>query len=96
MSLLDLVRRANANGRITAPESDEWGAYFDGATPEGKRAMATGARAKAIRAEARVAELEAAAQPEPEPDPKSTFHQKNAVLLDRIIGRPATDTNQEK
>ena len=96
MSLLDLVRRANANGRITAPESDEWGAYFDGATPEGKRAMATGARAKAIRAEARVAELEAAAQPEPAPDPKADFRSKNATILARLIGHPATNPNQEK
>lgn len=93
--LLNLIRRSNANGRVTAPESDEWGAYFDSATPEGRRAMATGARARAIRAEARVAELEAAAQPEPEPDPKAEFRQKNHQLLGRLIGRPATP-NQEK
>lgn len=94
--LYDLIRRSNANGRITAPESDDpWAAQVRGAAPQALVAIATGSRARAIRAEERVVELEAelaaAAQGEPAPDPKSTFHQKNAVLLDRIIGRPATN-----
>lgn len=86
--IFDILRRSNANGRITAPESDEWSDFYDGATAEGRRAMALGAHRKAAKAEARLAELEA--PPEPEPAQRDQFHAKNHVLLNRILGRPAT------
>ena len=88
--LLDLIRRSNANGRVAPPESDTWAGHYDAATHAGQRAMALGARR---RAEQLAASVEP--DPEPEPDARAEFHDKNAGLLARITGRPATP-NQEK
>lgn len=98
--LARIVRQVDRNGRpLPPPTADEWTGWVRAASPEAKVAIATGARARAEKAEARVLELEAEqAAAERGPDPRAVFADKNRRLLAAVLatdadGNPTTDTN---
>jgi hypothetical protein len=99
------LRPVDHNGAPIPPTPDDaWTAQVRAATPQAQVAIAAGARARAERAEARVAALEAelaAAVDVAEPDPRQVFADKNRQLFAAVLasdenGRPIPDANTEK
>jgi hypothetical protein len=96
------LRPVDHNGAPIPPATDDaWTQQVRRATPEAQVAIASGARARAERAEARVAALEAelaAAVDVAEPDPRQVFADKNRALFAAIVasdadGRPIPDNS---